>query len=146
MDHNQNENDKWLHAHSAEKMIEYKSKMAELQLMRELFTEKLPIGDNKSEIDAYLNSIEQIIESDGAIANEEFPEERRLIDPETGGQISYNYNSASLLKQRASRGPAIIGSPNSSFKLCERQSSPCRLASSRDVSNYKSVPCESKES
>lgn len=96
-----NENDKWAHALSAENMIKHRSRLAELEYMRTLFAEYLPVGEDTQKIHDYLNTVEQIIEENGQLHNENFPPEREIIDPESGRTIPYRYNSASLSKQRA---------------------------------------------
>jgi len=105
--------DKWAHAQSAENIVERKSRKAELDLMRDLFNDRLPVGDDLDVINKYLDDVEQIIEKNGTIHNEDFPEERELIDPETGKPVPYRYYAPSILKQRASQR---LGTDRSAFE------------------------------
>lgn len=104
-------NDRWSHAISAEQKINTKSRIAEYEFMKELFDSKLPVGEQRTEIDSYLQRLEQAIVDNEPIENEQFPPERSEPDPETGKPISYKYYSTSLLKQRAiGGGGSDIGS------------------------------------
>lgn len=94
-------NKKWDHARSALTDIEKKQRLAELDYMRELFNERLPVGEELMEIQSYFNDIQQIIEKDRPVKNEQFSPEREIIDPETNGQIPYRYYSSSLSHKRA---------------------------------------------
>jgi hypothetical protein len=109
------ENDKWAHAQSAEDVVRLKSRKAEIEFMRDLFNERLPVGTDLDAIHSYLNNVEQIIEKNGRVKNEEFPPEREVIDPESGKPATYKYYSTSLLKQRAAsdRRSSIGGSHKS---------------------------------
>lgn len=81
--------------------ISRKTKLAEIAFIRELFHDRLPTGDNLSDVDAYLDNLESIIEQDGKLNDEQFEPERELIDPETGCRVPYRYHSSSLTHKRA---------------------------------------------
>jgi hypothetical protein len=90
-------NAKWAHAISAEPSIKKKEAIAQLEYMKELFTEYLPLGEKTENISNYFNELEKIIYTkDDGIQYEEFddsepvPEDRR-----------YRYNSASVFKKRS---------------------------------------------
>lgn len=104
-------NDRWSHAIPAETKMNMKSRIAEYEFMKELFESKLPVGEDKTEIESYLKQLEQAIIDNAELQNESFPPERDDLDPETGKPISYKYYSTSLLKQRAiGGGGSNIGS------------------------------------
>lgn len=122
---NTDENDRWSHAISAEEKVNMKSRIAEYEFIKELFDSKLPVGEERIELQSYLQRLEQAIENNEPIRNEEFPPERDDLDPETGKPISYKYYSSSLLKQRAiGRGRSDIGSSIESldYNQSEQQS------------------------
>lgn len=96
-------NKKWDSMRSETDLLLKKSRLAELSYMRELFSDQLPIGDDLTHAQSYLDNLEQIIEKNGPINNEQFDAEQCLIDPETNGQIAYKYNSASLSHERAQK-------------------------------------------
>lgn len=81
--------------------IEKRSRLAELSYMRDLFHEYLPVGEDLTQVDAYLDNIEQIIETNGTIHDEQFDDERDIIDPETGCRVTYRYHSSNLTFKRA---------------------------------------------
>lgn len=101
-------NKKWAHAKSAVSEVEKKHRLAELAYMRELFNDRLPLGEELTEIQSYFDAVEQVIADNGDINHEEFEPERHVIDPETGGSIPYRYYSATLSKQRA----LAVGGPD----------------------------------
>lgn len=135
MESNNDVNDRWSHAISAEEKINIKSRIAEYEFVKELFESKLPVGEDKSEIELYLQRLEQAITENEEIKNEEFPPERSEPDPETGKPISYKYYSASVLKQRSTqpRGE-IIGNSIEGFDY--DQSDKQDLDSSTDVNGH----------
>jgi len=94
-------NKQWEHARSAVADLEKKRRLAELAYIRELFNEKLPIGEELTEVQSYFDTVEQVINANGDVNNEQFEPEREIVDPETGGKIPYRYYSASLSQQRA---------------------------------------------
>lgn len=118
---NQNVNDIWSHAISAESILEQKSRIAELEYVKKLFDENLPVGTDTSYINEYFNDLEQKIVKNEPIKNEEFPPERDEPDPESGKPVVYKYYSTSLLKHRA-QSKSNIGSSNQTIKCIEQQS------------------------
>jgi hypothetical protein len=99
-----NPNELWTHAQSAEKSVQKKARLAELEYMRDLFGDRLPVGDELSEINSYFDHLEQVIENNGSIQDEQFESEQPIIDPETNTEASYRYYSAPLSHQRATSG------------------------------------------
>jgi len=97
-------NAKWAHAQSAVEKISRKARLAELDYMRQLFNDRLPVGEELTDIQSYFDHLEQVILSDKAVNNEQFEPELQLIDPETGDEIPYRYNSADVHYQRALEG------------------------------------------
>lgn len=89
------------HAISAESFINKKQRQAELEFMKELFLEKLPIGENTEHIHAYFNELEKVISTkDEQVRNEDF----KSIDEEPGAvQREYTYFTPSVLKEQSSR-------------------------------------------
>jgi hypothetical protein len=76
--------------------------LGELQEMKSIFRDCLPIGDNTEKMDDYFNRLEEVICTNDYKANpnplrrEEFEHD----DP----NIQYSYLSDALLKERSSRG------------------------------------------
>jgi hypothetical protein len=75
--------------------------LTELQFMKDLFENYLPVGANKKDIQKYFSSLEEIIctKEDGpnAIQREEFPPD----DPAISGTREYRYYSADQFKKLA---------------------------------------------
>lgn len=94
-------NKQWQHARSARNIVDKKQRLAELQYMRDLFNEKLPVGEELTEIQSYFDNIEQIIERNETVEDEQFSPERTIIDPETKGTVPYRYYSSNLSYKRA---------------------------------------------
>lgn len=94
-----NPNDAWNHAGSIESKRMREDRRVELEQMKDLFLNKLPIGDNKEHIEQYFNDLEKVIYTTDDVKNDEFPTD--------DAQRDYRYFSASLLKERASRDPDI---------------------------------------
>lgn len=101
-------NAKWAHAISAESMMKKKEAIAQLDYMRTLFYECLPIGDRIEHIDNYFNELEKIIytkENADGINYEEFS------DPEPcEATREYRYNSATVFKERSERRHHLLPS------------------------------------
>jgi hypothetical protein len=70
-----NPNDIWAHAESKEAEMKQVARLAELEFMRQLFDERLPVGENKEKIHEYFNEVEQVIFTKGEVKNEQFPDE-----------------------------------------------------------------------
>jgi hypothetical protein len=93
----ENPNDLWAHAQSAEDHVLKIDRKAELEYMRDIFFNKLPLGENVEPIREYFNRLEELIDTtDGIkhINNEKFEEDR----PDT----DYKYFSNDLFKIRSS--------------------------------------------
>lgn len=74
--------------------------LAELQNLKDLFFEKLPIGDKTDEIKQYFSLLESsIYTNDGNLQHEEFPEPS---SPSSRDRV-YQYHSASYFKELESR-------------------------------------------
>lgn len=97
-----NPNDLWSHALSKADDIEMKSKVAELEHIKDLFFNKLPVGENLKPLEEYFNELENVIFTKGPqeIKNEQFP--TATPDVGEGEAGSYKYYSPSLLKELAS--------------------------------------------
>jgi hypothetical protein len=83
-----------------------KQLQAELDFLKKLFNENLPVGDNIDKINEYFNSLEELIYTkDGNLEREEFPPD----DPTVCGQREYRYYSTDLTQKLASgrNDPAI---------------------------------------
>lgn len=87
----------WVHAQSAESIMKRQELEAQLEYMRELFMEKLPIGDKKDHIMNYFNDIERVIST-----KEQYVEYERFDDDDSCPKDrQYIYNSATLFKERS---------------------------------------------
>lgn len=102
-------NKQWEHARSAEQLVQKKARLAELQYIRDLFNDRLPVGEELTEIQSYFDHLEQVINSHGQLENERFPPEANITDPESGGRIPYRYYSPALSQQRAIEGGGDAG-------------------------------------
>lgn len=99
-----NPNDVWSHAVSIEEKRMKYDRRVELEYMKDLFLNKLPIGDNVEHLQRYFNDLEKVIYTTDNVKNDEFPSNDTERD--------YRYFSASLLKERASRDPDITNGEN----------------------------------
>jgi hypothetical protein len=80
-------------------IIAKKNLEAELEFLKQLFYENLPIGDNTEVVDEYFSCLRKVIYSkDGRIEREEFPPD----DPAVCGKREYRYYSADKFKELAS--------------------------------------------
>lgn len=90
----------------ASKMDE-QAQLAQLEFMRTLFAENLPVGDKLEVIEEYFNELEKVICNKQHVEAEQFVDEpAAILDDHTGAPASrtpYKYISPSLLKQYASR-------------------------------------------
>lgn len=95
--------DPWAHAGSLENERMLQDRKTELEHMRMLFMNVLPVGKNRDDIISYFNRLEELIFTKGheSVKNEQFPD-----DPD-GIQREYKYFSASISKERASK-PQIL--------------------------------------
>lgn len=73
--------------------------LSELNFLKNLFFENLPIGDKKQEIEEYFSCLEKAIYTNEPIKREEFPPD----DTTTSGDRVYKYHSAATFKELASR-------------------------------------------
>lgn len=103
-----NEDDRWAHAESLESKRLADDRRAELEFMKTLFNDYLPVGENREHIDQYFSRLEDVIfTKDGnvqeAVKNERWP--TTTIPSDTDGledrQPEYRYFSASLFKEHA---------------------------------------------
>ena len=126
-----NENDLWAHAEPVDEERLRVDRIGEFEFMKELFSNHLPVGKNKEEIDKYFMDLEKVIYTNDyhKIKNDEFP-------PSIGNECccglqhddskptnnecqrrQYKYFSADLLKQQSSRIP---GDSDEHSDLCVR--------------------------
>lgn len=99
---NENANTIWGHAQPAEPIIKKREVQAELDFMKDLFLNKLPLGENKEHIEEYFNRLETLIDTkdyDGNINREQF------TDDVPGA--NYRYFSSTSARIRAS-GHALL--------------------------------------
>lgn len=89
------------HRIPAEDMVLKKQRKAELEFMKELFFDKLPVGENTEHITEYFNELEKVIfTKNEQVGNEDF----ESIDREPGAiEREYTYISPSLFKEYSSR-------------------------------------------
>lgn len=87
----------WSHAESAENVIKTKELFANLEYMRDLFLEKLPIGEKRDNIINYFNDIERVIST----KEQDVEYERFDDDGSAPEDRQYVYNSATLFKERS---------------------------------------------
>jgi hypothetical protein len=95
------DNDQWKHVIPLDTTTTYNDRKAELEFMKELFYDKLPVGDNKEIIDAVFNCLDKVIENKEPLKNEQFDESPA---EQYGYTADYRYHSADLLKERSSIG------------------------------------------
>lgn len=130
----------WGHAGSLEDTRLWEDKKSELIFMRDLFDTKLPIGENKAELDEYFNILEQAIDTKAEIKNDKFPDDYREIDQHgevTDPPKQYTYFSADLFKQQASKEQNRLG-PSSEGHL-ESKSVPQDVEDTTNVDEEQSV-------
>lgn len=80
-------------------MLNRQAMLSELNFLKNLFFENLPIGDKKQEIEEYFSCLEKAIYTNEPIQREEFPPD----DTTTSGDRVYKYHSAAAFKELASR-------------------------------------------
>jgi hypothetical protein len=137
----------WAHAGSIEDTRMWEDRKSELLFMRDLFDTKLPVGDQKEQIDDYFNLLEQAIDNkDTSLQNDKFPESFSDID--IHGEVDhppeqYTYFSADLFKQQASKEPS--GQRGSLETKGEYKSITEEVANPSDVDSQESVPDVSKD-
>lgn len=110
-------NKQWEHARSAEALVQKKARLAELEYIRGLFNDRLPVGEELTNIQSYFDHLEQVIQSNGTIQNEQFPPEQPLIDPENGTDVPYRYYSPAIHQQRALEGGGDSGKCSDQSRL-----------------------------
>jgi hypothetical protein len=99
-------NAKWSHALPLEETRLWDDKKAELEFMKDLFFERLPIGKDTKQIEEHFNRLEEAIANKENINHDEFPDydtvdlDGAVQDPPK----DYHYFSAAVLKQQADRG------------------------------------------
>lgn len=108
-----NENELWAHAISLEQTIKNKKSdlLAELEALRSLYFENLPLGENKEAIEEYFNRLEESIYNKDHVEREAFPDDdgNECGESTEGHEGSprpkpdYKYFSADVFKQQASR-------------------------------------------
>lgn len=107
MEEYKSENDLWKHAQSLEDKRNEIDLKVELQALRELFFDKLPLGEKTGYIENYFNRLEEAIYNKEHVERETFPDDSSdTIDGEsssTGRKRDYKYFSASVFKEQASR-------------------------------------------
>lgn len=99
-------NAKWGHALPLEETRLWDDKKAELEFMKDLFFERLPIGKDTQAIEAEFNRLQQAIDNKENINCDEFPDYDTV---DVDGSVKdppkdFHYFSASVLKQQAERG------------------------------------------
>ena len=130
----------WGHAGSLEDTRLWEDRKSELIFMKDLFDTKLPVGENKTEVDEYFNILEQAIDTKAEIKNDKFPDDYREIDQHgevTDPPEQYTYFSADLFKQQASKGQSRLGS--SSEGHLESKSVPQDMEVTSDVDQEQPV-------
>ena len=83
---------------------------AELNFLRELFFDKLPIGDKQKNVEQLFSLLEEAIDTKDPhdIQREEFPAD----DPATSGDRVYKYHSAAQFKKLAGGHQQLAGEQN----------------------------------
>jgi len=90
-------NSLWEHAESAECIIKRQELEANLEYMKTLFIEKLPVGEKLEHILNYFNDIERVIST----KEQDVEYERFDDDDPSAKDRQYVYNSATLFKERS---------------------------------------------
>ena len=99
-------NAKWSHALPLEETRLWDDKKAELEFMKDLFFERLPIGKDTKQIEQTFNRLQEAIDNKENINADEFPDydtvdlDGAVQDPPK----DFHYFSAAVLKQQADRG------------------------------------------
>lgn len=92
-----------------ESIIKRENLRSELEFLKELFLDKLPIGDKKRDIEKYFSKLEEVIDNKDInpddIEREQFPPD----DPATSGNRVYKYHSVAEFKKLASRPKQLTG-------------------------------------
>lgn len=97
-----NPNDLWGHAIPLEGKRKELDLMAEAKIMRELYLNFLPGDTNESQINAYFDRLDQAIKN-GVTPQFDTFDDNTNPDPNS----TYQYYSATLLKERASQYPPL---------------------------------------
>lgn len=93
-------------------MISRENLRAELIFLKELFMEKLPIGNKTDDIKKYFSYLEQAIDNKDIDPNEIEREQFPPDDPATSGERVYRYHSASQFKKLAGGYPQFTSGQN----------------------------------
>jgi len=107
-----NPNDLWSHAISLDAKKSDMDLRADFTFMKDLFYNKLPIGESTENLDKYFNELEQVIfTKDGSkhIQYDQFPDEPPNPDIP---RPDYKYFSPSVLKIRSSGHPQLTNQQN----------------------------------
>lgn len=99
-------NAKWAHALPLEQVRLVEDRRAELEFMKDLFFERLPIGKDTGALEATFNRINEAICNQETINHDEFPS---YDEVDVDGAVQdppkeFHYFSASVLEQQARRG------------------------------------------
>lgn len=93
------DNDKWAHAQSLEGIMKERDMRAQLDFMRDLFENHLPVMNDGADIQNKLNQLEEDIKRNGgSYKHDNFP------DDDENAEREYYYHSSTLFKQRAGLG------------------------------------------
>ena len=119
-----------------QKYIQKQNLKAELDYLKELFFEKLPVGQKMSEVKKYFSYLEDVIDNKDTddIQREEFPPD----DPTVGGDRVYKYHSSSQFKKLAGGYKSISDSEDMDPSKSEQEklsAEPDKCAESKDVAH-----------
>lgn len=105
-----------------QKYIQKQNLKAELDYLKELFFEKLPVGQKLSEVKKYFSYLEDVIDNKDCddIQREEFPPD----DPAVSGSRVYKYHSSSQFKKLASGHQSIADSEDVDTATSEQKKLP----------------------
>ncbi len=119
MENYKSENDLWTHAKSLEEKRNEIDLKVELQALRELFFDYLPLGEKTDYIENYFNRLEEAIDNKEHVERETFPDDDDGDESDQGGDAAtgtgppskrkrdYKYFSATIFKEQASRHPPL---------------------------------------
>lgn len=121
--------------------IERQNLKSELEFLKELFYEKLPVGKKMAEVKKYFSYLEDIIDNKDIdeLQREEFPPD----DPATSGDRVYKYHSASQFKKLAGGHQSITNTENVDSTKSQQEelsSEQDKCSESKDVAHVQKHP------
>ena len=117
-------NAKWQHALSLQDTKLWQDKQNELDFMRDMFFDKMPMGPDKDKLNEYFNLVQQAIDNkDPNLQNDEFSSFAESVDIDGAVKdppTTYHYYQSLLLEQQAKQEfqRELLGSIEAEHQHC----------------------------